>query len=151
MEFQSPSQREVYEKVRRWMAELFGTGAVVAPPQAPVLFVRHAEAVGLVAVDPWGQDDATVTVRSYVVSGAPLTPELMRFLLEQNDTMRFGGFGVDGDGDIFFGHSFVGRQCELKELGAAVLAVVTTADEYDDRIRARWGGERAVDRMLRGS
>ena len=32
------------------------------------------------------------------------------------------------------------------ELKASVMAVVMTADRYDDQITSKWGGQRAVDR-----
>ncbi|HOD05119.1 MAG TPA: YbjN domain-containing protein, partial [Anaerolineaceae bacterium] len=92
------------------------------------------------------EDDATITTRAYVVTGVELTPDLMHFLLRENDRMRFGAFGVDQDNDIFFEHTIVGSTCDMEELKSSVLAVVYTADQYDDQIIQKWGGQRAVDR-----
>ncbi len=94
----------------------------------------------------WG-DETMITTRAYVVTGAELTPKLARYLLYQNGGMHFGGFGVDDDDDIFFQHSIVGSTCDRKELEASVVAVLRTADEYDDRIVERWGGQRALDQI----
>jgi len=69
----------------------------------------------------------------------------MQFLLRKNDDMRFGAFGLDRDMDIFFEHTIVGSTCDKEELRATVMAVLQTADKYDDEIVAKWGGERAVD------
>jgi hypothetical protein len=151
MRFESPVQERVYRDVLRWMTELFGTSAVGAPPEAPIVFLRRGQAVAAASVDAWGDDEATITFRSYVVSGAQMTPELMQFLLRQNDSFRFGGFGVDDGGDIFFGHTILGSGCDQQEVMASALAVVTTADEFDDRIVARWGGQRAIEKALGGS
>ncbi len=60
--------------------------------------------------------------------------------------MRFGAFGVDQDNDIFFEHTIVGSSCDKDELKASILAVVYTADQYDEQITQKWGGQRAVDR-----
>jgi hypothetical protein len=60
--------------------------------------------------------------------------------------MRFGAFGLDSDNDVFFEHSIVGSTSDKVELKASVMAVVMTADRYDDQISSRWGGTRAVDR-----
>jgi len=146
MEFKTEAQKKTYEQVVPWMKELFGEFAMVRQ-DAPVIGVVVGSAVAQVAVTPWGEDDSSITVRAYVVSGAELTEDLMYFLLKENDTMRFGAFGIDDDKDIFFEHTIVGSTCQKNELKASVLAVVLTADRYDDQIVARWGGQRAVDRM----
>jgi hypothetical protein len=100
-----------------------------------------------VANNPWGDDDATVQTWSYLVTGAELTPDLMRYLLEKNEQLRFGAFGMDSDGDILFSHTIVGSSCEKTSLKASVMAVVMISDKYDDEIVARWGGQRALDRV----
>jgi T3SS (YopN, CesT) and YbjN peptide-binding chaperone 1 len=146
MEFETKAQEECYEKVAPWVKELFG-GSVLRKPDAPVLGVMQGSAFAQVGVFPWGADDAMITTRSYVVSGAELTSELLLFLLHENAGMRFGAFGVDDDGDIMFEHSIVGSTCDQKELESSVIAVARTADAYDDQIVDRWGGERALDQV----
>ena len=145
MEFQTTAHKNCYEKVAKWMRELFGEFAM-AREDAPLIAVVIGSAVAQAGVYPWGNDDSTITTRAYVVTGTELTPDLMHFLLRQNADMRFGAFGVDNDNDIFFEHTIVGSSCDKNELKASVLAVVTTADRFDDQIVARWGGQRALDR-----
>jgi hypothetical protein len=41
----------------------------------------------------------------------------------------------------------VGSTCDREELKALVMAVATTADRLDDEIVAKWGGERAMDKL----
>lgn len=146
MEFETQAQKECYEKVLPWVTELFG-GSVLRKTEVPVLGIMHGSAFAQIGVFPWGDDDAFITTRAYVVTGADLTPELMRFLLLENTGMRFGAFGVDDVGDIIFEHSIVGSTCDQKELESSVIHVARTADEYDDQIVARWGGERALDQI----
>jgi len=126
-----------------WNTELLTDGARQLVEAAIAL---QTSAIAQVAVYPWGNDDATITTRSYVTTGTEVTPDLMHFLLRENDTMRFGAFGLDSDNDIFFEHTIVGSTCDKDELKASVLAVVTTADRYDEQVVSRWGGQRAVDR-----
>ncbi len=145
MEFKTEPQKTCYEKITPWIKEVFGEFANPREDR-PVFGVSIGSAYTVIAVDTWGDDDAVVTTRSYVVTKVELTPELMRYLLEQNDRMRFGAFGVDSDGDIFFEHAIVGSSCDKNELKASAIAVAMTADKYDDEIIARWGGQRAVDR-----
>ncbi|UCC84852.1 MAG: YbjN domain-containing protein [Gemmatimonadota bacterium] len=146
MEFETQAQQACYEKVAPWVTDLFG-GSVLRKPDKPILGVMHGSAFAQVGVFPWGDNDAIITTRAYVVTGAELTAELMRFLLEENAGMRFGAFGVDDEGDIIFEHSIVGSTCDQKELESSVIHVARTADDYDDQIVARWGGERALDQI----
>jgi hypothetical protein len=146
VEFQSDAQKEVYEKIKPWMKEIFGEFASVSET-APTFGVMIGSAYAQTGVYPWGKDDATITTRSYVVTGAELTPELMLFLLTENDRVRFGAFGVDSDKDIFFEHTMVGSTCDKEELRASVKAVIMSADDADDKIVAKWGGQTARDRI----
>jgi hypothetical protein len=146
MEFATDAQRECFEKVRNLMRELFGEFAVPRD-DSPLIGVMLGSALAQTGVYPWGEDDAVVCTRAWVVLNVELTPELMRYLLLKNNAMRFGAFGIDDVDDIFFEHSIVGSTCDKAELKASVMAVVTTADQYDDEIVQRWGGERAMDRM----
>ena len=148
MEFKTTAQKEVYEKITPWVKEIFGT-FVVAREDTPAFVITVGTAMSQVGVFPWGDDDATLTTRSYVVTGAELVPDLMEFLLHENDRMRFGAFGIDDDKDIFFEHTIVGSTCDKEELKASILAVILTADQYDEKITSRWGGQSAKDRMQR--
>jgi hypothetical protein len=146
MEFKTPAQQACYEKVLPWMKEIFGDFATPREDM-PIITVYVGSAIAQVGVFSWGENDATVTSRAYVVTGADLTPDLMKYLLNETADMRFGGFGVDNDGDILFQHAIVGSRADKEELRASVMAVIITADEYDDKIVARWGGQRALDRV----
>jgi len=145
MEFKTEAQKTCYEKVAVWMTEIFGEFSRTVD-DAPVFIVNHGSAIVQVRVSAWSDDDAVINCRSYVVSKAELTPDLMRYLLNANDDFRFGAFGVDDDGDIFLAHSIVGSTCSKNELKTSAIAIVNTADKYDDEIVSRWGGQRALDR-----
>jgi hypothetical protein len=143
MEFLSTAQQECYEKIKPWMVELFGSEVRVMDDM-PVFEVTIGSTFAFVQVAPW-QHDATITARAYVASGADIKPELLLYLLRENDTMRFGAFGVDEAGDIVFQHAIVGSTCDQNELKATVASVVSIADQYDDRIVEEWGGRRGLD------
>jgi Putative bacterial sensory transduction regulator len=84
-----------------------------------------------------------VRVWSITNVGVRVDPELTRFLLTENRRLAFGGFGLDeARRSVVFAHSLIGDADSLarSELEAAVGAVATTADEYDDEIKARFGG-----------
>lgn len=145
MEFTTEAHKSVYDKVAGLMKELFGEFATPRE-EFPQFDIRAGSAYIFVSVSPWGDDDATITARSYLVSGAELTLELMDFLLRASATMRFGGFGIDDDGDIIFEYTIVGSTCDKEQLRASTRAVMNVADEYDDKIVASYGGTRSADR-----
>ncbi|MEO0080481.1 MAG: YbjN domain-containing protein [candidate division WOR-3 bacterium] len=146
MEFKTDAQRRVYEKIAPWLRELFGE--LVKPfDEVPIFGIIWGSTATRVAVMPWGDDDATITTRAWVVTGTELTPEFLKYLLRENDRMRFGAFCIDGDGDVFFEHTIVGSTCDKEELKASIFAVATTADRYDDEIVSRFGGQRMLDKM----
>ena len=75
MEFENPAQKACYEKVAGFMKELFGEFAQ-AREDAPVFSVLMGSAWAQIVVLPWGNDDATIATRAYVVRGAELVPDL---------------------------------------------------------------------------
>jgi hypothetical protein len=144
MEFETLSQETAYKRVRHQMEELFGENLHVHPAR-PVFGSKMGSAVVFVTVSAWGSDDAVIGVRAHVVIGARLEADLLQFLLLKNAEFRFGAFGLDQKGNVVFQHNIVGLTCDKPELHASVLAVLGTADAYDDPIQRRWGGLRAVD------
>lgn len=144
MRFKTKAQENVYKKTEQQLRQLFGE-MVHTVPDSPMFVVPSGTTLTHIIISPWGNDDATITVRAYVTFGSELAPDLLHFLLRQNDIMRFGAFGVDGDGDIFFEHTIVGTTCNKEELRASVLAVSQTADLYDEQIMQKWGGIRGID------
>ncbi|OIP76720.1 MAG: hypothetical protein AUK48_05415 [Oscillatoriales cyanobacterium CG2_30_44_21] len=150
MKFQTTAQEACYEKVVTWVQEAFGKYPC-ARQDMPGLGMFVGSALIEVLVYPWDKDDTVINTRSYVVVGIDLKPDLMRYLLEENAKMIFGAFGISQDSEILFEHSIVGSTCDAKELEASVKAVMEIADEYDDKIVARWGGKRALDRIHAGT
>src|SRR5260370_29641988 len=103
--------------------------------------------ISVVPSGPKGKanDRALVRVVAQVVAGVRPEPSLFRQLLILNGQLRFGAFAYIPDGDlIMFGHSILGGDTmDDKELVATVHDVALVADEYDDRIVARYGGARS--------
>lgn len=145
MEQESQVVAEVRERMAAWMQEIFGTMARPRQDGAG-LRVHFGSAFVDVSVSGWGANEAVVLTSAEVVSGAELTPELLRWLLDKNCEMRFGAYGITPSGDIEFRHAIVGSTCQKEELKASVQYVMLVADLADDQIVARWGGKRAVDR-----
>jgi len=149
MEFKTQAQEEIYKRVRPHVEQVFGE-MVDVRADAPAFVVKMGSTLAQILVIPWGEDDAVVCVRAYVAYGPDLAPDLLHFLLRENAGMRFGAFGIDDDGDVFFEHSIVGSTCDKEEIKSSALAVATTADRYDEQIVERWGGLRQEDRLRQG-
>lgn len=144
MKFQTQAQQRCYETITPWMEELFGS-LCKTRADIPVIAVLAGSVLAQVGVSAWGENDATITTRAYLVTDVELTPDLLLFLLQENEHMRFGAFGIDADHDIFFEHAILGSTVDKAELKSSVLAVAATADQYDERIIARWGGTRLLE------
>jgi len=67
-------------------------------------------------------------------------------LLELNHELPVGAFSLIGD-DIFYSHSIFGSALTPKNLLGAIAAVANVADDYDDRLGAKYGGQTALDRI----
>lgn len=114
--------------------------------------VKQGSSYVMISVIPTGarshhNDRAVVRVLAQVVSGVRPEPSLFRQLLILNGQLRFGAFAYVPEGDlILFNHSILGGDgMDERELVATVHDVALIADEYDDRIVARYGGARMQD------
>ncbi len=147
MEFETELQQSCYQKILPWMQELFSE-KLIRYPDEPLFAVNFGSAVAYTEVIPWDSDEAIVITRAYVVTDVELTTDLLYYLLRENDSLYFGRFAIDDDGDVVFEHSIMGSTCDREELRTSVMAIAKFADDYDDEIVARWGGQRAADRLL---
>ena len=145
IEFANAVHKAAYEKLSTMLKDEFGRQAWAAP-DAPLFWLTRGSAQIQVYVRPASDTATVIRSSAWVVTGAENTPELHKFLLEENLTMRFGAFSIDNVGDICFAHAIHGESATLDSLLFSLYAVANTADEYDDKIVQRFGGQRAVDR-----
>jgi hypothetical protein len=95
-------------------------------------------------VNPWEQEDlATVRAFSYITVGNANNLELIRFLMAENNKIRFGAFQIDEAGQVVFAHSILGGESmDLRELQTCILSVAAIANSYEDLIVEEFGGQR---------
>ena len=134
----------VADKIGNYLNQIYGE-QFESHNERPFFRVRHGSAIVNVQIQPWGDEEAAILCRAWVIQKAEITPDLMYFLLRKNEGMRFGAFGLDDDNDIFFEHSILGSTCDLEEFRASLKAVAVIADGLDDEIKDQWGGLRATD------
>jgi hypothetical protein len=66
------------------------------------------------------------------------------FLADVNFRLMFGRFSLDTEnGAVWLTENLLGEHLDPGDLRHIVEAVAQTADEYDERIAERWGGQTA--------
>ena len=142
--FETAVQEEVFHKVKEYLKELFDEP--YHDPENNHFYVRYGTTVLEISVEPYGTEEAVVTIMSYCVQDVDVEEELLVGLLELNHQLSFGHFSLVGT-DIFFAHSLFGRSLDARDLLRAITALATLADDYDDRIVERYGGQTALERI----
>lgn len=109
-------------------------------------YLKYGSTLLEISIHPYEEDNAVIRVLAYCVSGVEPSAKLMSELLELNAEVPLGAFSSTGN-DIYYSHAFLGRRLEPEQLVASLNSVATIADEYDERIVARYGGETALERL----
>ncbi len=141
---ESAVHQETFEKLKEYLGELFDEP--FHDPENDHFYVRYGTTVLEISVEAYGSEETVIVIMSYCVQDVELDEELMAGLLELNHQTPCGHFSVVGN-DIFFAHSLFGRSLDPRDLLRAITAVATVADDYDDRIVARYGGQTALEKI----
>src|SRR5690606_35147018 len=106
----------------------------------------------------FGVDRALVRVVAQLVRGVRMEASLATELLCLNAQLRFGAFAYEpSEGIVLFSHSVLGGETlSGDELLTTLTDVALVADEYDDKIISKYGGqtmhdlleEAALERLL---
>jgi T3SS (YopN, CesT) and YbjN peptide-binding chaperone 1 len=144
MQFENDGHEEVFERVREYVDELIDEPYL--DEETGHFYGRFGSTVLEISVDPYGPEEIVVRVMAYCVQGVRVEETLLEGLLELNHTLPTGSFSLVGT-DVFFSQSLFGRSLEPRNFLNAIAAVATVADDYDDRIVARYGGETALERI----
>jgi hypothetical protein len=144
MHFEHRIQEETFRKVEEYLAELFDEPYL--DPEGGHFYVRYGTTVLEISVEAYGPEEAVVTITSYCVQGVEVDEDLLTVLLELNHELAIGSFSLLGN-DIYFSYSLFGRDLEPRDLLRAVTSVANLADDYDDRIVEKFGGQTALERI----
>ncbi len=100
----------------------------------------------MIRVHPW-KDHAIIRLAAQLVKGVTMEAPLALELLELNAVLRFGAFAYVPAGEaIILCHTLVDRElASPDEFMEAIRDFAFIADEYDDRIAARYGGQTMED------
>jgi Putative bacterial sensory transduction regulator len=109
--------------------------------------IKQGSAYVMISVVPWGDNRAMVRCTSQLVKGVNVDGGLAKQLLELNAHLRFGAFAWDPpEQTVLFTHTILGgTTLDPEELVATLRDVALIADEYDDKLMKKYGGQRMVD------
>lgn len=110
--------------------------------------VKQGTSMIMIKVHPW-KDRALVRLVAQLVKGVTMECALAVELLQLNAVLRFGAFAFVPEGQaIVLCHTLLDRDLGAREefLGT-IRDFAFVADEYDDRIAARYGGQTMEDLM----
>ena len=120
--------------------------------------IKQGSSYVMINIVPWGNERALVRCAAQLVRGVRMEQNLAAQLLHINAQLRFGAFAYDPvDNLILFIHSILGGSTlDPDELLATLTDVALIADEYDDKIISKYGGqtmreileEAALERLL---
>lgn len=144
MRFTHGVHRETFERVEEYLGELFDDP--FHESSTDHFYVRYGSTVLEVGVEPYGPEDAIVSVVAYLAQDVEVDEALRTGLLALNHELPIGHFSIVGR-DVFFSHSFFGHHLEREDLLGCLAAVANLADDYDDKIVARYGGATALERI----
>lgn len=109
--------------------------------------IKQGSAYVMINVMPWGADKACLRCTAQLVKGIAVDGKLALELLELNGYLRFGAFAIDPQQEtVLFVHSMLGgTTLDGDELVATLHDVALIADEYDDKLVKKYGGQRMLD------
>lgn len=107
--------------------------------------LRYGSARVDVTVGVFDEDSSVVFVKAECVTGAAASSELFRHIATSGSATGFGHLSAteqaDGNVTINFSHSLLGDYLNPAELRMTVVAVAYIADQLDDELARKFGGQ----------
>ncbi len=111
--------------------------------------IKQGSCLVMISVHPWKETHVILRLTAQLVKGVTMEVPLALKLLELNASLRFGAFAwVPASAVIVFSHTLVERALsDGQEFLDTIRDFAIVADEYDDRIAARYGGQTMEELM----
>jgi hypothetical protein len=143
-QFHTQCQEEVYRQVKSYLDELVDEH--FDDVDHCDFYLKYGSTVLEISIHPYEEDDAVIDVLAFCVQGVEPTFECMQELLKLNAQVPLGAFSMVGQ-DIFFSHAFLGRRLRGEQLIASLDCVASIADDYDEQLVEKYGGETALEHL----
>ena len=139
----TPAEQITVERIEE---ALYGNPAVRKLDDR-VFVVKQGSTFIMMNVEALDEERAQVRCIAQLVKGVNMTPELAYELLQQNTRLRFGAFAyAERARLVLITHSLLGGSTlDAEEVQETLSDIAVLADEYDDQIISRFGGERMSD------
>lgn len=113
--------------------------------------IKQGSTLVMISVHPW-KNHAVVRLAAQLVKGVSMEVPLALELLEMNALLRFGSFAYVPAGEVvIFSHTLLDRDLgDREEFMGTISDFALVADDYDDRISARYGGQTMQDLLEEG-
>jgi len=152
LEFKNEIHEKVHGNIKEWGRELYGE--TLRLHDDGDFSIDFGSAIIYISPWSWSEDECIIHIWTPLIDEIEITTDLTRYLLEQNLNMPpFGGFSIgtvtvdrESKEYLCLEESMVGSSATKHELRQAVYIMGQMADDYDDKIRSKWGGKRHRDR-----
>jgi len=135
---------DVQMNIQRMLQSLFGTVQLDGDGD----FVFRAEStLAFGEVLDWGDGDFVFNVWAPVLVDVPITNELCRYVATESFVLGNLRLAEQEDGktaELQFQYRIIANDIDESELKHAVSAVVLVADDLDDKLVKRFGGQLAL-------
>ena len=137
------AERKTCEAIER----VLGSNRAFRKIEDKMYVVKQGSSYVMINVVPWGEDRALVRCVAQLVKGVTMDAGLAEQLLSLNAVLRFGAFAYVKEGAlVLFLHSILGGETlDDAELVSTVRDVALIADDWDDKIIEKFGGQRMKD------
>ena len=140
--------REAVQAASRKVEKMLGESPAYRKVEDGLYAVKQGSSMIMIKVHPW-KDRALVRLVAQLVKGVTMECSLALELLQMNAVLRFGSFAYVPEGNaIVLCHTLLDRDLgDKQEFTETIRDFAFVADEYDDRIAARFGGQTMEDLM----
>jgi hypothetical protein len=128
--------------------KMLGSSAAYRKVEDGLYAVKQGSSMIMIKVHTW-KDHALIRLVAQLVKGVSMECMLAVELLQLNAVLRFGAFAFVPEGQaIVLCHTLLDRDLgDKNEFTQTIRDFAFVADEYDDRIAARYGGQTMEDLM----
>ena len=128
--------------------KMLGTSPAYRKVEDGLYAVKQGSSMIMIKVHTW-KDHALIRLVAQLVKGVSMECMLAVELLQLNAVLRFGAFAFVPEGQaIILCHTLLDRDLgDKEEFTQTIRDFAFVADEYDDRIAARYGGQTMEDLM----
>ncbi len=147
MPSKSQKPTKAVREVNSRIEELLHTSAAYRKVENGLYVIKQGSCLVMIGVQPWKETHTVIRLTAQLVKGVTMEVPLALELLELNSILRFGAFAwVPSSQAIVFSHTLLERSLgDAEEFLDTIRDFAIVADEYDDRIAARYGGSTMAD------